>query len=72
VHGWQVEARTTSRPKPKKQGDQIMDAEYRNYLLVCQDDPNVFEKLESQVYLEALEEALEMLGWMIVVEADED
>ena len=43
-----------------------------NYRLVCKDDPNVFEDLDSKVYLEALEEALEMLGWMIVIEADED
>ena len=46
-----------------------MDTKYR---LVYKHDPNVFENLDSQVYSEALEEALEKLGWMFVVEVDED
>jgi len=41
-------------------------------VLVNKDDPNVFENLDSQIYLEALEEALERLGWMIIAEMDED
>ena len=49
-----------------------MDTKYHSYRLVSIDDPNVFADLESQVYSEALEEALEKLGWMIVIEEDED
>jgi len=41
------------------------------YRLVYKHDSNVFEDLESRVYSEALEEALERLGWA-VVEVNED
>ena len=72
MHGWQVEAQTASRPKPKKQGDWLMDTKYHSCRLVYKHNPNVFENLDSQVYSEALEKALEKLGWMFVVEVDED